>query len=609
MCGIFGCIMKDGVAAPIIHQALRRLEYRGYDSAGEATLHNGKIYIKKDSGKIDEIHRIHNLDDLPGRVGIGHTRWATHGAPTQENAHPHTDCGSQIALVHNGIIENFAELKLELENKGHAFTSRTDTEVIAHLIEENLKSNPSLKLAEAVLEAVRKLEGSFAIAVISPKEPDKIICARRESPLIIGIGENALYCASDIPAFLPLTNKVIIIEDDEFAVLSPEGFEIKKIADASPVMREPKLIDWTPEMAIKQGYTHFMLKEIHEQPLCLKNTLRLQEHYLDLMATFLDRAREVFLVACGTSYHACLAASYMFSKLAFLATYPVIASEFIEQHGKSVNIDSTILAVSQSGETADTIAAVNAARLRAATILGLTNVIGSTLTRISRVYICQQSGPEIGVAATKTFTSQLSVLAQLALRLAKKRGKISQDEMDFIEAKLKKLPDIVETVIRTQEEKVRQLAQKYRDAKVFMFLGRGISTATAYEGRLKLMEIAYVPAMAFPAGESKHGPISLIEEGVPVIFICPRDETRKIIMGNIMEMKARGASIIVLIEEGDEELKKFADDYIELPKGIPDVLSPIPFIVPLQLFAYYMAVEKGYDPDKPRNLAKSVTVK
>jgi len=609
MCGIFGCILKDGAAAPIIHQALKRLEYRGYDSAGEATLHNGKIYIKKDGGKIDEIHRIHNLDDLPGRVGIGHTRWATHGAPTQENAHPHTDCGNQIALVHNGIIENFAELKLELENKGHVFRSKTDTEVIAHLIEENLKSNPSLKFAEAVLEAVRKLQGSFAIAVISSKEPDKIICARRESPLIIGIGKNALYCASDIPAFLPLTNKVIIVEDDEFAVLSPEGFEIRKIADASIVMREPKLIDWTPEMAIKQGYKHFMLKEIHEQPACLKNTLRLQEHYLDLMATFLDRAREVFLVACGTSYHACLAASYMFSKLAFLATYPVIASEFIEQHGKSVNIDSTILAVSQSGETADTIAAVNAARQRAATILGLTNVIGSTLTRISRVYICQQSGPEIGVAATKTFTSQLSVLAQLALRLAKKRGKISQDEMDSIEAKLKKLPDIVETVIRTQEEKVRQLAQKYRDAKVFMFLGRGISTATAYEGRLKLMEIAYVPAMAFPAGESKHGPISLIEEGVPVIFICPRDETHKTIIGNIMEMKARGASIIALIEEGDEEIKKLVDDYIELPKGIPDVLSPIPFIVPLQLFAYYMAVEKGYDPDKPRNLAKSVTVK
>jgi len=609
MCGIFGCILKEGAAAPLIHQALKRLEYRGYDSVGEATIHEGKLYIKKDSGKIDDVHKIHNLDDLPGRVGIGHTRWATHGAPLMINAHPHVDCSGQIALVHNGIIENFAELKLELEGKGHVFQSRTDTEVIAHLIEEVFKTNPSLGLAEAVIEAVRRLEGSYAIAVISPKEPDKIVCARHESPLVIGIGENALYCASDIPAFLPLTNKAVIVEDGEIATLSFEGLEIRKIADLSPVIREPKIVDWTPEMAVKQGYPHFMLKEIHEQPACLRNTLRLQEHYLDLMATFLDRAKEVFLVACGTSYHACLAASYMFSKLAYLATYPVIASEFIEQHGKSVNIDSTILAVSQSGETADTLAAVNVARQRAATILGLTNVIGSTLTRVSRVYISQQSGPEIGVAATKTFTSQLSVLAQLALRLAKKRGKISQDEMDFIEAKLKKLPDIVETVITTQEEKVKCIAKKYKDAKVFFFLGRGISTATAYEGRLKLMEIAYIPAIAFPAGESKHGPISLVEEGFPVVFICPKDDTHKTIIGNIMEMKARGASIIAVIEEDDEEVKKLADDYVEVPKGIPDVLSPIPFVVPLQLFAYYMAIERGYDPDKPRNLAKSVTVK
>jgi glucosamine--fructose-6-phosphate aminotransferase (isomerizing) len=609
MCGIFGCILKEGAAAPLIHQALKRLEYRGYDSVGEATIHDGKLHIKKDSGKIDDVHRIHNLDDLPGSIGIGHTRWATHGAPLMVNAHPHTDCGVQIAVVHNGIIENFAELKLELEGKGHVFQSRTDTEVIAHLIEEAFKTNSSLRLAEAVLEAVRRLEGSYAIAVISPKEPDKIVCARHESPLVLGLGENALYCASDIPAFLPLTNKAVIIENGELVTLSLEGFEIRKIADLSLVTREPKIIDWTPEMAIKHGYSHFMLKEIHEQPTCLRNTLRLQEHYLDLMATFLDRAKEVFLVACGTSYHACLAASYMFSKLAFLATYPVIASEFTEQHGKSVNIDSTILAVSQSGETADTLAAVNAARQRAATILGLTNVIGSTLTRVSRVYISQQSGPEIGVAATKTFTSQLSVLAQLALRLAKKRGKISQDEMDFIEAKLKKLPDIVETVIATQEAKVKAIAKKYKDAKVFFFLGRGISTATAYEGRLKLMEIAYVPAIAFPAGESKHGPISLVKESFPVVFICPKDDTYKTIIGNIMEMKARGASIIAIIEEGDEEIKKLADDYVEVPKGIPDVLSPIPFVVPLQLLAYYMAVERGYDPDKPRNLAKSVTVK
>jgi len=609
MCGIFGCILKDGNAAPVIHAGLKRLEYRGYDSVGEATLSNGKLYIKKDQGKIDDVHKIRNLDDLPGSIGVGHTRWATHGAPLQVNAHPHVDCTGQIAVVHNGIIENFSELKLELEARGHVFKSKTDTEVIPHLIEESLKKNPSLSVADAVLEAVKRLEGSYAIAVLALKEPDKIICARKESPLVLGVNENAIYCASDIPAFLPVTNKAVIVEDGELVVLSLEGYGIKKIADSKAVVRDLKLIDWTPEMAVKQGYPHYMLKEIHEQPATLRNTLRLQEHYLDLMATFLDRAREVFLVACGTSYHACLASSYMFSKLAFLATYPVIASEFVEQHGKSVNIDSTILTVSQSGETADTLAAVNTARQRAATILGLTNVIGSTLTRVSRVYIGQQSGPEIGVAATKTFTSQLSVLAGLALRLAKQRGKVSQDEMDFLAEKLKKLPDVVATIIQTQEEKTKQIAKKYKDAKAFFFLGRGISTATAYEGRLKLMEIAYVPAIAFPAGESKHGPISLVEAGFPVVFICPKDDTHKTVIGNIMEMKARGASIIAVVEEGDGEIKQLADDFIEVPKGIPEVLSPIPFVVPLQLLAYYMAVEKGYNPDMPRNLAKSVTVK
>ncbi len=609
MCGIFGCVSKNGNVAPIIHEALKRLEYRGYDSVGEVTLHDGKLYVKKDQGKIDEVHSRLNLDDLPGCLGIGHTRWATHGAPLQVNAHPHMDCSGQIALVHNGIIENFAELKAELESRGHVFKSRTDTEVVAHLIEENLKKNPPMSFTDAVLEAVKRIEGSYAIAVISTREPDKIVCARHESPLVIGVNQDAAYFASDIPAFLPLTNKAVIVEDGELVTLTANGFEIKKIHDSSVVTREPKIIDWSPEMAVKQGYPHFMIKEIHEQPDTLRNTLRLQEHYLDLMATFLDRSREVFLVACGTSYHACLASSYMFSKLAFLTTYPVIASEFIEQHGKSVNIESTVLTVSQSGETADTLAAVNAARQRAATILGLTNAIGSTLTRVSRVYIGQQSGPEIGVAATKTFTSQLSVLAGLALRLAKKRGKVSQDEMDFLAERLSKLPDTVDTVIQTQEEKIKQIAEKYKDAKVFFFLGRGISTATAYEGRLKLMEIAYVPAIAFPAGESKHGPISLVEAGFPVVFICPKDETHKIVIGNIMEMKARGASIIAITEEGDEEIQKLADNYIEIPKGVPEILSPIPYVVPLQLLAYYMAIKRGYNPDMPRNLAKSVTVK
>jgi len=609
MCGIFGCILQDGNAAPVIHQALKRLEYRGYDSVGEATINEGKLYLKKDQGRIDEVHALHNLDSLPGRIGIGHTRWATHGAPLMVNAHPHVDCTGQIAVVHNGIIENFVELKQELEGRGHFFKSKTDTEVIPHLIEETLKCNPSLGLADAVLESVRRLEGSYSIAVVSAKEPDKIVCARNESPLVMGINEKAIFCASDIPAFLPMTNKAVIIEDGELVVLSAQGYEIKKISDSKTVAREPRLIDWTPEMAAKQGYPHYMIKEIHEQPATLRNTLRLQEHYLDLMATFLDRAREVFVVACGTSYHASLASSYMFSKLAFLATYPVVASEFIEQHGKSVNIDSTILTISQSGETADTLAAVNAARQRAATVLGLTNVIGSTLTRVSRVYIGQQSGPEIGVAATKTFTSQLSVLAGLALRLAKKRGKISQDEMDYLAGSLEKIPDTVATIIRTQEERVKQIAKKYKEAKVFFFLGRGISTAVAYEGRLKLMEIAYIPAIAFPAGESKHGPISLVEPGFPVVFICPNDDTRKTLIGNIMEMKARGASIIAVIEEGDEEIKSLADDYVEIPKGVPDVISPVPFVIPLQLLAYYMAIERGCSPDTPRNLAKSVTVK
>ncbi|MGD6935287.1 MAG: glutamine--fructose-6-phosphate transaminase (isomerizing) [Candidatus Bathyarchaeia archaeon] len=609
MCGIFGCILKDGTAAPVIHSSLKRLEYRGYDSVGIATISDGKIFLKKDQGKIDEVHKRINLDDLPGNIGIGHTRWATHGAPLQVNSHPHSDCTGQITVVHNGIIENFSELKLELQNLGHTFVSKTDTEVIPHLIEEIMKNNPKCSLADAVQEALKRLEGSFALAVISSREPDKIVCARNESPLVLGVSENGVYCASDIPAFLPLTNKAVMINNNELIILTVNGYQIKKIQDGSLVERAPETIEWTAEMAIKQGYPHFMIKEIHEQAEVLRNTLRLQDHYLDLLSTFLDRANEVFLVACGTSYHACLAASYMFSKLAFLPTYPVYASEFIEQHGKSVNIDSTILAVSQSGETADTIAAVTCAQQRAATILSLTNVIGSTLTRISRVYIGTQAGPEIGVAATKTFTSQLSVLAQLALRLAKKRGKVSQDEIDTLEVQLSKLPDIVDTIVTTQEEKVKQIAHKYAGSKVFFYLGRGISTATAFEGRLKLMEIAYIPSIAFPAGESKHGPISLIENGFPVVFVCQKDDTHKTVIGNIMEMKARGAKIIAIIEEGDNEIKALADDYLEVPKGVPGVLSPIPFAIPLQLLAYYTALELNLNPDMPRNLAKSVTVK
>lgn len=607
MCGIIGFIGKDNIANKVVLEGLKRLEYRGYDSVGVAIIDGGnRLIVKKDAGKINEVHLKLNFLEPKSNIVIGHTRWATHGAPTMENAHPHVDCGKYIAVVHNGVIENFLELKKELEDRHHKFRSRTDTEVIPHLIEEEVKAGRSLY--EAVLYTVRRLRGSYAIAVISIIEPDKIICARNESPLIIGFGDNAFYCASDIPAILPYTKVFTSMDNGEIAILTSSGVEFRKISDGSLILKKTFTVDWDIELAEKQGYSHFMLKEIHEQPQSLKNALRLQEIYLDLLARFIDRGERVFLLACGTSYHACLAASYMLSKIAKIAAFPVIASEFLEQYGEAIGIDDVILAVSQSGETYDVLKAVDYARMKAATILGLTNTVGSTLTRISRAYIVQQSGPEIGVAATKTFTAQLLVLAQLTMKVANLRGKLSQQESDFLRDSLKKMPDIISEVLNSCEERVKELAKIYAKRNLFLFLGRGINVATVLEGRLKLLEITYIPSLAFSAAESKHGPISIIERGVPVIFIAPRDSTRREIIGNIMEMKARGAEIIVLCEEGDKELIELADHYIPMPKGIPEILTPIPYIIPLQLFAYYIAVERGLDPDKPRNLAKSVTV-
>jgi len=606
MCGIFGCVLKDGSVAPIIRAGLKRLEYRGYDSVGIATIHDGAVQIRKDSGKIDEVADRLRFDEIPGSVGVGHTRWATHGAPEMVNAHPHTDCSGRIAVVHNGVIENFVELKEELVNLGHSFVSRTDTEVIGHLIEEELKGG--IGLGEAVLKAARRLRGSYAIAVVSSLDPGRIFCARNESPLVFGVSDRGVFCASDIPAMLPYTNKVAWLRNGEAAVLSADGFEVMRIEDGSAVDRGLTEVTWSLEMAEKQGYPYFMLKEIYEQPRSLRNALRLQRRYLDLLAAFLDRGRELFLVAAGTSHHACLAASYMFSKLARLTAYPVISSEFVERYGSSVGIDSVVLAVSQSGETYDTLKAVDHARMRATTILGVTNTVGSTLTRVARAYIVQQSGPEIGVAATKTFTSQLLILAQLAIRLARVRGKVSQDEVDEFEADLVKVPSLVEEALEGLASPIEGLVSKLAGERLFLFLGRGISAATALEGRLKLLEITYVPSLAYPAGESKHGPISVVEEGVPCIFICPRGETRSEIIGSIMEMKARGARIISICEEGDKGIIDISDDYIEMPIGIPEALSPILYVVPLQLLAYHLATSKGLDPDKPRNLAKSVTV-
>lgn len=610
MCGIFGCVLEEGRAAPLIRSALKRLEYRGYDSVGVATLIGhpleSRLYIKKDAGKIDEIHSRLDLDDMPGTMGIGHTRWATHGAPSMVNAHPHTDCKNMVAVVHNGIIENFAELRKKLEERGHLFRSRTDTEVISHLLEEFLEEGNDL--TQSVRRALKELKGSYAIAVLSIKEPNKIVCARKESPLVIGVGDNDVYCASDIPAFLPLTNRALFVEEGEVVVLRRGSVQILDAETGKSKERKVAFIPWTPEMAEKEGYSHFMLKEIHEQPRALRNVLRTQQLYYDLIADALDKADDVYMVACGTSYYTCLAASYMFSQLARLRVQPVIASEFAEQYGDSLSQRSVVLAVSQSGETADTLSAVRHAKDAGATVLGITNVMGSTLTRISNVYVGQNSGPEIGVAATKTFTAQLMVLAKIAITLAEKRGGISYEESEALKDKLLEVPHLVQWVIERNEGKARELARKYIDEVSFCFLGRGINTATAMEGRLKLLEVAYAPSLAYPAGESKHGFIAMVQDGYPVIFIAPRDKTHPKIIGNIMEMKARGAEAIAMVEEDDDEIDEIIDEKLEIPSGVPGIFNPILCVVPLQLFAAYMAVERGYDPDKPRNLAKSVTV-
>ena len=606
MCGIFGCIIREGEAVKLITDGLKRLEYRGYDSTGVAIIDHGDMEIRKDKGRIEDVVSTLKILEMKGKIGMGHTRWATHGAPAMENAHPHTDGSETIALIHNGVIENYMELKDELLEKGHLFKSRTDTEVIPHMIGEEMKND--IGVQGAMLRVLRRLKGSYALVVLSTHEPDKLFCARNESPLVLGSSENGTYCASDVPALLPYTNKVNFLRNGEMAVLDINGFKILKISDGEIIERPYTEINWSLEMAEKQGYKHYMLKEIYEQPRSLRDGLRLQERYLDLLTQFLDRGKEVFLVAAGTSYHSCLAGSYLFSKLARLTTLPVVSSEFIERYGSTVGIDSIVLTVSQSGETYDTLKAIDHARMRASTVLGVTNTVGSTLTRVSRAYLIQQSGPEIGVAATKTFTSQVLVLSQMALRLAKNRGKLSQDELDDFEQKLHMVPDWVEDTLTMNEERVKTLAKDHLDDKLFLFLGRGISSSTALEGRLKLLELSYVPSLAYPAGESKHGPISVIEEGIPCIFVCPKGETHSHIMGSIMEMKSRGAHIISVCEEGDQEIKRLSDEVIEIPKGIPEELSPIVYVLPLQLLSYHLAIMKGLDPDKPRNLAKSVTV-
>jgi glucosamine--fructose-6-phosphate aminotransferase (isomerizing) len=606
MCGISAVALQTGQVGPILYDSLKRLEYRGYDSVGEATVVDGSIVLRKDKGKIGEVEKELHISQLGGLVGIGHTRWATHGAPSKENAHPHTDCTDTVAVVHNGIIENFMELKQDLESHGHRFKSRTDTEIVAHLVEENLKSG--LDVVESIRLAVKRLTGAYALAFVCAAEPDKVVCVRKESPLIVGVGKDGNYCASDIPAFLSHTKQAVILEDDEMAVLTADKVQIINVQTGEKVSRDPFTVEWSVDTALKTGFPHFMLKEINEQPLTVRNALRTHPIYLELMASAINRAKRVYLLACGTSYHACLAATYAFANLAKIEVTPVVASEFIDAYGSLVDGETVVLTVSQSGETADTLTAVRGAKDRGATILGVTNVMGSTLTRLSDVYIGQNSGPEMGVAATKTFTAQVAVLLKIAVALAQKRQTISKTQLAALDRGFEQLPEWVSIAVANHKDGVKRIVEKYSNRISFCFLGRGISVATALEGRLKLLEISYLPAIAYPAGESKHGFISVVDDGYPVIFVAPKDEVYSKVIGNVMEMKARQAQIISIIEEADGEISSLSDEILSLPSGIPSMLTPIVYIVPMQLFAYHMAVRKGYDPDFPRNLAKSVTV-
>jgi len=607
LCGIFGCVLHDGKeAAPLIHAALKRLEYRGYDSVGEVTISNGTLTVKKDSGRLDEVHARYNLDLLPGPVGIGHTRWATHGRPVKENSHPLVDCKSRIAVVHNGIIENYLDLKRELETKGHRFASRTDTEVVPHMVEEYLSQG--LSLEEAFRKTINRLEGAYSVVLTSVEKPKTILCARQESPLVLGLGDGEYYCASDIAAFLPLTRKALILEEGEMAVLDPNGIRILKAKNGVAVKRDTVTVTWDPESAKKQGFRHFMLKEIHEQVHTIRDAMRTHEIYYDLLSSKLMQADKVFIVACGTSYHAGLVGGQALMKLAGMNVRVVVASEFSDEALDLVDSKTAILAVSQSGETMDTLNAVRDAKTKGASIVSVTNVLGSTLMRLSDVYIGQNSGPEIGVAATKTFTSQVTVLLRLAIAIGRKKGEVSSKEISELEEALHRTPALIQNLLNTRVEEVKKIAESCSGASSICFLGRGISVPTSLEGRLKLLELSYIPAIAYPAGESKHGFIALIEEGFPTVFVAPKDDTHKKIIGNIMEMKARGARIISIIEEGDEEIRNLSDDVIEIPESLPSLATPIVYVVPLQLLAYYMSVILGHDPDYPRNLAKSVTV-
>jgi glucosamine--fructose-6-phosphate aminotransferase (isomerizing) len=589
MCGIIGYV-GDGAAAPFLLKALKNLEYRGYDSAGIATICDGKVCAEKDVGKLDQVCGKHDLNGLPGNIGIGHVRWATHGEVTQANAHPHFDCKREIAVVHNGIVENYQDLRTTLESK-HRFVSQTDTEVIPHLIEEHMDAGASLE--EAVLKASKQLKGCYAFAAVSAREPDKIVATRRESPLVVGSNNHKHFIASDALAFLEETNRVVFIEDGELVVLGKNVTFLDE--DGHPVQKEFKEVNWKWDQATKQGYDYFMLKEILEEPQAIRRATMQDRKLLLEMAIGILRSKQVVITACGTSRFAALVGRYLFSRLAGKFCDVIMASEF-QYFSDSVDRNTLVIAVSQSGETADVIQGVKRAKENGATVYSLVNTVGSSLARMSDSVLYLNCGPEIGVAATKTFVSQLALFYLLAFTMANKLD-------DGLQELLAVCPKIEENVTKNNK-KLQVLAQKTRDKNDFYYIARGINFAIALEGALKMKEISYVHAEGMPAGELKHGTLALIDRGTPVVVVCPNDYTYEETIANAHETKARGAFVIGLSESNNP----IFDDWVVIPE-VDEIFQPLVAVVPLQLLAYYSALTRGRDPDKPRNLAKSVTVK
>ncbi len=609
MCGIVGYVGPDE-ALPIVIEGLRRLEYRGYDSAGVAVIDGGLTVVKR-AGKLPELEAALASDAVPtGTAGMGHTRWATHGAPTDRNANPHVDCTGRVAVIHNGIVENFRGLRERLEKDGHALASETDSECVAHLVEEQLGGG-ARDLAHAVRATVAQLEGAYSLVVCSADEPGSLVGVKVSSPLVVGIGDGETILASDIPAILGRTTTVIPLEDGQVVAVTRDGAAFSDL-DGAPLHPEPITVDWDVARAQKSGYDSFMRKEIDEQPAAIRDTLvgrvvggRLQLDELHVSDDVLREVSKVFVVACGTAFHSGMVAKYAIEHWTRLPVEIEIASEF-RYRDPVLGPDTLTLAVSQSGETIDTLEAARHARRQGSQVVAVTNTVGSTLSREADAVIYMHAGPEIGVAATKTFATQMVSLHLVALYLAQIRGAMFPEEIAEVLDRMNELPEQVERTLGL-DARCRELAERFRDARDVLFLGRHTGYPAALEGALKLKELSYVHAEGYPAGELKHGPIALVEEGVAVVAVATQCHVYPKMLSNIQEVRARGAHVIAVVTEGDTEISGVAQHVLEVP-ATPELLSPVVVTVPLQLFAYHVARLRGCDVDQPRNLAKSVTV-